>query len=63
MARKPSITQAEMTRVIKAAKACGLTLHECVITGSETRLVFSKVDAGKASPQNGAPKPWPRQSA
>ncbi|MGH0001337.1 hypothetical protein ACQU0X_14765 [Pseudovibrio ascidiaceicola] len=59
MTQPSKATQAQMKRAIKAAQDCGLTLHECVITSAETRLVFSKVDAKTAKSQTAGPKQWP----
>jgi hypothetical protein len=41
MAKRATVTEADMRRAIKAATECGLQVDECVMKPSEIRPVFS----------------------
>ena len=61
MPRTPTPTQAEMTRVMKAAVDAGLHVRECLLTKDGLRMIF--VDSDKATDQNCTePKEWPSES-
>lgn len=60
MAKTASVTQADMQKAIRAAKECGLTIHECVMTPKEVRLIFAEVDGSKAKEDTQQLKEWPR---
>jgi ribosomal protein L22 len=49
-----------MQKAIRAAKECGLTIHECVMTPKEVRLIFAEVDGSKAKEDTQQLKEWPR---
>lgn len=44
MSKKAAVTEADMRRAFSAATRSGLTVHECIMTADNVRLVFSKVD-------------------
>ena len=60
MAKRATVTEADMRRAIKAATECGLQVQECVMKPSEIRLVFSNVEEKAKTDDNPKPKEWPR---
>jgi len=60
MARRATVTEADMRRAIKAATECGLQVQECVMKPSEIRLVFVNVEENPKPDNNPKPKEWPR---
>jgi hypothetical protein len=60
MAKRATVTEADMRRAIKAATECGLQVQECVMKPTEIRLVFSNVEEKPRSNDNPKPKEWPR---
>ena len=60
MAKRATVTEAEMRRAIKAATECGLAIQECIMTPQEVRLVFNRFDKPEESDDIPKPKEWPR---
>lgn len=60
MAKRATVTEADMRRAIKAAAECGLQVQECVMKPSEIRLVFSNVEENPKLDDNPKLKEWPR---
>jgi hypothetical protein len=60
MARRATVTEADPRRAIKAAKDCGLVIHECIMTPAEVRLIFTAVDVPKENDDTPRPKEWAR---
>jgi len=60
MAKKAAVTQAEVTRTIKAARACGLDVCEIVVTADGVRLIYNKVDRPVVNDNLAKPKKWPK---
>lgn len=60
MARKATVTQADMGRAIRAAQDAGLTIRECEMTAEKVRLIFvddqEPADRPAADPKL---KQWP----
>ncbi|WP_150523993.1 hypothetical protein [Roseibium sediminis] len=59
MAKRAAVTEADMRRAIKAAKGEGLTVRECIMSPSEVRLVFTRIDSGPETNTGLGPKQWP----
>ena len=60
MARRATVTEADMRRAIKVATECGLSVRECVMNPTEVRFVFSDVEQKLEPANNLRPKEWPR---
>ncbi len=60
MTKKAAVTQAEVTRTIKAARACGLDGCEIVVTADGVRLIYNKVDRPVVNDNLAKPKKWPK---
>ncbi|MEE3046615.1 MAG: hypothetical protein VX620_15305 [Pseudomonadota bacterium] len=60
MGRKATVTQAEVSRAIKAASACGLAVCEIIVTADGVRLIYNKLDRPIANDNAGKPKKWPK---
>ena len=60
MAKRATVTEADMRRAIKAATECGLQVHECVMKPTEVRLVFTNVEEKPNPHDTPQPKEWPR---
>ncbi|WP_296988139.1 hypothetical protein [Thalassospira sp. UBA1131] len=58
MPKKATVTQAEVTRIIKAANACGLDVCEIVVTADGVRLIYNKVDRPVVNDNIVGPKQW-----
>jgi hypothetical protein len=61
MAKRATVTEADMRRAIKAATECGLQVDECVMKPSEIRLVFSNNTGQELSQDDPKLKKWPGQ--
>lgn len=60
MARKATVTQADMGRAIRAAQDAGLTIRECEMTAEKVRLIFEDGPASVEKPvANPKLKQWP----
>lgn len=60
MARRATVTEADMRRAIKAANEAGLTIRECVMEPKRVRLIFEEVEAEVLPVDTRRPKPWPK---
>lgn len=60
VARRATVTEADMRRAIKVATECGLNVRECVMNPTEVRLVFSNAEEKLEPANNLKPKEWPR---
>ncbi len=59
MGKRATVTEADLRRAIKAAKECGLTVRECIMSPAEVRLVFGGVDEESKKGEHPVPKEWP----
>lgn len=60
MAKRASVTQAEIRRALQAAKECGYDPQECIMTHDSVRIVFTPLDAPPKSDDTPKPREWPR---
>lgn len=58
MSKRAAVTEAEIKRAMSAAARCGLQVAECIMTPTEVRLVFSKVDDSDEDVDRKSPKSW-----
>lgn len=57
MTEKATVTEAEMSRAMKAAVKAGLTVYECIVTRDNVRLIL--VDKKNPAVKNvRMPEPW-----
>jgi hypothetical protein len=60
VARRATVTEADMRRAIKTATDCGLQVQECIMKPAEIRLVFGDVEEKPKEDYAPRPKKWPR---
>lgn len=61
MPRRPTVTQADMTRALKAARDAGLAVSACILTPQQAVIKFGDeipVDPEITTPENPQPKQW-----
>lgn len=58
MTRKATVTEAEVSRVIRAATKCGLNVCEIIVTAEGVRLIYDNVDRAIANDNTVGPKQW-----
>ena len=60
MAKRATVTQANMCRVIKAASECELRVSQCVMKPAEIQLLFDAVETDPKLSDTPKPEEWPR---
>lgn len=58
MARKASITEADMKRAISAARRGGLNISECRLEGAVFRVICKETDGTTFDHDDRKPKEW-----
>jgi hypothetical protein len=59
MSKRVTVTEADMRRALRASIKSGLTVHECVMTDSEVRIIYaSDGDQDPKLVKEHKPKEW-----